>query len=244
LDFVRATLQGEFQRQAPNVRGPFALKVVSVFSEGFDEGAKKRSCKASLQMTAPKPNVADQLAALSGKVTNNVELLRVQIEWEQSPHQDVLKRGVIDFDITYTATLELQSKDLMVDVTPADAQQWETLNSYLAMANRLSVIGATVQPGRSPVAAPAQEKSSGAPQSTAVSDRRMFQLRDVEMCGSEALCVYTMSGETLTTNAFGLDQGQKQTLTATAAARRSLCFRGLSGDGKELDFESVSEYCQ
>ena len=64
------------------------------------------------------------------------------------------------------------------------------------------------------------------------------------MCGAESLCVQAMSGETLTVNAFALDERQKQLLQSTAAGRGSLCFRALSGQGRAYDFESVSENCQ
>lgn len=252
LDQVRLIARAELKRLAPDVRSPFGIRVTAVYGEGYDEGAKKRSCKASIQFNAPKPNVAELIARFNGNATNDIELLRAQIEWEQSPHQDVLKQGIIDVDVTYTATRELQSKNLLVQVTPADAEKWSILLSYLALAQRLNVVAASASPGTAPVTAPAAAAvlppAIAAPQAVTTpapaADRKMFQLREVQMCGAEALCVHAMSGETLTTNAFGLDDRQKQSLEAKAAGRGSLCFRGLSGTGKALDFESVSEYCQ
>lgn len=242
LDIVSSILQRQITTGAPSLQAVFDIEYTSVFSEGYEENAKRWTCRAQVRVTPSKALtnlVLEELTAARGNAFNVFAGLFGQPIYN-APDPELMKKGRYDIGISYRSFMELKEQRQMVEITAASGED-AALMAFAALAKEVSTQGGGAgQPGKQGETKMASSASSPAGSTEA---QMNLQVKSFEICGPEAFCVYTEKGLTLRTNATTLDNAAMDLISDAAKKKGRVCFTDVSGAGTEYFFEGAKSGC-
>lgn len=243
LELVSSILQGQIKTNAPNAPGGFDIRYTSVISDGFDDSAKRWTCRAQTRITPPTALTDLVLKRLTAARSNVVNMFaRLVGQATGLPDPAPMKKGYYGVDISYRSMKELQGGQHLVEIT-AESGEASAFSAFMALAAEVTPrAGGEAQAagqGATPAATPTEPEPTTGPREGQIS----LQVQSFEMCGEEALCVHVENGATLKTNAYALDETATKLIEVAAKAKGRVCFTGVSGGGTEYLFEGVKSGC-